>query len=97
LSLMMSARRFRSYKYDKKGVVPMYRCSFLYGDNKNLLEISISGKKDGYYLVRVTGSKPRWFRPNKVLFTKLNLHYDIVLEDDLIRLVELATSMSLSF
>lgn len=97
LSLMMNARRFQSFKYEKRGVVSMYRCSFLYGDKRNLLEISISEKGDRYYLVRVTSSELRWFRPRKVLFTKLNLHHDIVLKDDLIRPVELATSMSLSF
>lgn len=97
LSLMMNARRFQSSKYERRGVASMYRCSFLYGDKRNLLEISFTEKKDRYYLVRVTSSELRWFRPRKVLFTKLNLHYDIILEDDLIRLVELATSMSLSF
>lgn len=97
LSLMMNARRFQSFKYERRGVDSMYRCSFLYGDKRNLLEIFITEKKDGYYLVRVTSSELRWFRPREVLFTKLNLHYVIILEDDLIRLVELATSMSLSF
>ena len=97
LSLMMNARRFQSSKYERRGVDPMYRCSFLYGDKRNLLEVIITENKNGCYLVRVTSSEFRWFRPRKVLFTKLNLHYEIVTKDDLIRLVELATSMSLSF
>jgi len=97
LSLMINARRFKSYKYKRRGVDSMYRCSFLYGDKRNLLEIFIAEKEDGYYLVRVTSSEFRWFRPGEVLYTELNLHYDIISKDDLIRLVELATSMSISF
>jgi hypothetical protein len=97
LSLMINARRFQSSKYERRGVVSMYRCGFLYGDKRNLLEIFITVKKDGYYLVRVTSSELRWFRPRRVLFTKLGLYRDIIHEDDLIRRVELATSMSLSF
>jgi len=95
LYLMINARGFKAFQY-KEEDISIYRCSFLYGDKRNLLEIFITEKKDGYYLV-VTSSELRWFRPRKVLFTKLNLHYVIILEDDLIRLVELATSMSLSF
>jgi hypothetical protein len=97
LSLMVNARRFQSSKYERRGVASMYRCSFLYGDKRNLLEIFITEKKHRYYLVRVTSSELRWFRSDRVLFTKLNLHYNIIPEDDLIRLVELATSMLLFF
>lgn len=97
LSLMINARRFQSSKYERRGVVSMYRCSFLYGDKRNLLEILFRERKDGYYLVRVTSSELRWFRSDRVLYTELNLHYDIIIKEDLIRLVELATSMSLSF
>ena len=97
LYLMINARGFKAFQYEKNGIISMYRCSFLYGDKRNLLEISITSKTDGHLLLRVTSYELRWFRPRKVLFTKLNLHYVIILEDDLIRLVELATSMSISF
>lgn len=95
LYLMINARGFKAFQY-KEEDISIYRCSFLYGDKRNLLEIKIS-KERGYTLLQVTSSELLWLRPKRKSFSSINLYPDTITDRSLIALVELATSMSLSF
>jgi len=104
LGMMIGARRFKSFKFEKSNSgLKVYRCCFLYGD-KNLLEISISVREveRSLLVVRVTSSENRWFRPQKILFSRAGLFRrddvrDVGKEGGLTLLVEQVTGMSLSF
>lgn len=104
LGMMLGARKFRSFKFEKSNSgLKIYRCSFLYGD-KNLLEISISVREveKNLLVVRVTKSENRLFRPQRILSSKAGLFRsddvrDVGKEGGLTSLVEQVTGMSLSF
>lgn len=104
LGMMLGARRFRSFKFEKSNSgLKVYRCCFLYG-KKNLLEISISAyeAEKGLLFIRVTSSESRRFRPQKILSSKAGLFRSPDVRDvgkggGLTLLVEQVTKMSLSF